>query len=174
MKQRRLLPDPTLRAATFSECRRYRYDLTREWGAGPTLNVIGTNPSSADAEIDDPTVRVTMTRAKRLGYGRLVFTNVFAWRATDPNELRRVADPIGPENDEFILRWAREADTVLCAWGQAATMRLRSMKVRRMLAALEVDLFALRTSANGEPWHVLYLPLSETMKPYCRAEPALI
>lgn len=102
-------------SAVVSPCGRYRYRLSRQWcDGGPALGFLMLNPSTADASVDDPTIRRCMGFARRDGYGGIVVANLFAWRATDPRELRDVADPVGPDCDDFIR--AMPHDTVI-AWG---------------------------------------------------------
>ncbi|MCA9298685.1 MAG: DUF1643 domain-containing protein, partial [Phycisphaerales bacterium] len=101
--------------ARFSACRTYRWTLSRTWDDGPTLQVVGLNPSTADEVHNDPTVTQCIRYAQRWGYGRLLMTNAYGLRSTDPRGLREVADPVGPRNDHWIRRCATEADRVLIA-----------------------------------------------------------
>lgn len=83
--------------AHFSRCRRYRYALWRQWqAAGPMLMLIGLNPSTADAERNDPTIRRCIGFAHDWGFGGVWVLNLFAWRATLPADLKAAADPVGP------------------------------------------------------------------------------
>lgn len=99
----------------------YRYTLYRQWiGTGGTVNFIMLNPSTATDVFDDPTIRKCIGFAKRWGFRRLVVTNLFAFRATDPRELKSCSPAlaIGPDNDfEAIAREAAGADCIVCAWG---------------------------------------------------------
>ncbi|MGH9578876.1 MAG: DUF1643 domain-containing protein, partial [Terriglobales bacterium] len=106
----------------------------------------------------DPTCSRARDFAERWGYGALVVTNVFAWRATDPVALRAACDPVGPENDRAILRAAREAAIVVCAWGNHGTHLGRADVVVRLLGRARARLHALRVNGTGEPAHPLYLP----------------
>jgi hypothetical protein len=73
----------------------YRYSLSRSWDfRGGNLNIIMLNPSTADHEVDDPTITRCVERAKRLGFGGLVVTNLFAFRATYPVDLASARDPV--------------------------------------------------------------------------------
>ena len=104
--------------ARFSVDRRYRYTLRRVWDHAEDLcDFLLLNPSSAAEATHDPTSERCERRARRRGFGGLIVTNLFAICATDPAGLRRVADPIGPENDAAILEAARGAGLVLCGWG---------------------------------------------------------
>lgn len=145
--------------ATFSPCRRWRYLLWRRWDAGkPAANFLMLNPSTADEVQLDPSCTRARNYAGRWGYGALVVTNVFAWRATDPEAMKTVSDPVGRGNDAAILRSARKAGIVVCAWGNHGAHRSRSATVVRMLRAAGVALHVLRLNASGEPAHPLYLP----------------
>lgn len=145
--------------AAFSRCRRWRYLLWRRWDATlPAVNFLMLNPSTADEYKLDPTCARARDYAERWGYGGLIVTNVFAWRATDPDALRAVADPVGRANDRAILRAAREAALVIAAWGNHGAYLERSKAVRALLARDAIVPSALRMNAGGEPAHPLYLP----------------
>jgi len=142
--------------ANFSRCRSYRYTLWRRWDVdGPLVMIIGLNPSTADARQDDPTIRRCIGFARDWGYGGLVVTNLFAFRATYPADLKAAADPVGPRNDVWIKRMANQAETIVAAWGNDGTWLDRSARLRRLLAG---RLRCLRINAGGEPAHPLYLP----------------
>ena len=87
--------------AVYSDCERYRYTLTRTWdeGAGRVLFIM-LNPSTATEVQNDPTVERCERRARTLGYGAFRVCNIFAYRATDPRDMRAQADPNGPGNDK--------------------------------------------------------------------------
>jgi len=151
------------RGAELSPCRRYRYRLWRRWGDGPALNVIGLNPSTADERVDDPTVTRCVRRARDLGYGALVLTNLFAWRATDPRDLALVDDPVGPEGNRVIIAEAKDCGGALCAWGAGGLLRGRGAEVEERLRRMGVALYVLRLNGDGTPAHPLYL--SYSLKP---------
>src|SRR5437868_5379323 len=113
--------------AVFSRCRRWRYLLWRRWAEGPIANFLMLNPSTADEVKLDPTCTRAQRYAERWGYGALIVTNVFALRATDPKELLRSEHPVGRTNDRAILRAAKEAALVVCAWGNHARHLERSL-----------------------------------------------
>jgi hypothetical protein len=154
----KLFAAPKIRyAAGISDCGTYRYWLTRTWDDSlPTLAIIGLNPSVADAEIDDPTIRREMDFARRWRFGGISKGNLFAFRSTDPRELRSalLADPVGPENDAALLV-ITERRLVLCAWGARGTFMGRDRHVMRMLAGRE--LVCLGVTKDGHPKHPLYL-----------------
>jgi hypothetical protein len=147
-------------SATFSPCRRYRYTLTRTWAPDNlTINFVMLNPSTADEVSNDPTVERCERRARMWNYGTLIVTNIFAWRSTDPAALREVPDPVGPGNDEAIVRASQEAQLVVCGWGKDGALLGRGAAVRRILLMGIVIPHYLRLSEKtGQPWHPLYLP----------------
>jgi len=144
--------------ATFSRCRRWRYLLWRRWGEGPAANFLMLNPSTADELRLDPSCTRARNYAKRWGYGAVLVTNIFGWRATDPEEMKAAKDPVGRGNDGAILRAAREARIVVCAWGNHGEHMGRGEQVRGMLHLLGVTLHMLKANSSGHPAHPLYLP----------------
>lgn len=143
------------RGAELSPCQRYRYALLRAWEPGHGYAMfVGLNPSTADATLDDPTIRRCVAFAKAWGYGAMCMGNLFAWRATRPADLLEQTFPVGPENDAFLLRMAAGAGVVVAAWGTHGTHWGRDQEVRRMLPQLH----CLRLTKDGLPGHQLYLP----------------
>jgi len=153
--------------ATFSSCRRWRTLLWRRWDAAkPAANFLMLNPSTADETVLDPTCSRARNYAERWGYGALLVTNVFAWRATDPGEMKAAKDPVGKGNDAAILRAAKESELVVCAWGNHGAHLERSAQVKRVLRKAGIALHVLRLNANGQPAHPLYLPGSARPTPW--------
>ena len=145
--------------AVFSPCRRWRYLLWRRWDEKlPVANFLMLNPSTADEHKLDPTCARARDYAERWGYGALIVTNVFGWRATDPDDMKAAKDPVGPGNDAAIVQAAKESALVVCAWGNHGAFLERSSRVRALLNKNKIELHSLRLNANGEPAHPLYLP----------------
>lgn len=146
----------TGRDAEFSECGKYRYALGRQFQHGIGICVfVMLNPSTADAELDDPTIRRCMNYAHEWGFCRLVVVNIFAWRSTDPKVLKKLPDPIGPQNDGVIMREVSKAQQVICAWGAHGGLYHRG---RKMLTLLEEHWPRhLGLTKAGQPKHPLYL-----------------
>ncbi len=146
--------------AVFSRCRRWRYLLWRRWDeARPLANFLMLNPSTADEVKLDPSCTRARNYAERWGYGGLVVTNLFGWRATDPAEMKAAKEPVGRGNDEAILRAARECAIVVCAWGNHGAHRSRAAQVLSLLNSHDVKLRYLRVNeGSGHPAHPLYLP----------------
>ena len=96
--------DDAASVAIYSDCESYRYSLTRVWDeTGGKVHFVMLNPSTATEVQNDPTVERCERRARALGYGAFRVTNIFAWRDTDPKQMRVARDPIGPANDAAIL-----------------------------------------------------------------------
>jgi len=163
---------PVMNAARFSPCERYRYTLTREGlGGSGTVVFIGLNPSTATADVNDPTVTRCTNFARAWGAARYVMLNLFAWRDTDPRGLLKVADPIGPENDAALLAETVDAKHVVAAWGSHAFLRERLLSKRvdavvALLGNLGLHLECLGTAKDGQPRHPLYLPKDSTLRPW--------
>lgn len=142
--------------ANFSRCRRFRYTLWRRWDDdGPMVMIIGLNPSTADAHRNDPTIRRCIRFARDWGAGGLIVTNLFAYRATYPTELKAAPDPVGPRNDLWIRYMAAQAGIIVAAWGNHGSWLGRSEQLCPMLAG---RLYCLRLTKAGQPAHPLYLP----------------
>ncbi len=145
--------------AKFSRCRKWRYLLWRRWDERkPAANFLMLNPSTADEVQLDPSCTRARNYAERWGYGALIVTNIFGWRATDPLEMKAVRDPVGAGNDAAILRAAREASIVVCAWGNHGEHLARAHAVTALLRGAGVALHYLRMNGAGHPAHPLYLP----------------
>jgi hypothetical protein len=133
--------------------------LWRCWDESkPAANFVMLNPSTADEFRLDPSCTRARNFAERWGYGAVVVTNVFGWRATDPGDMLAANDPVGRGNDVAIARAAREAGIVVCAWGNHGAHLRRSAAVVEMLRDEGITLHALRVNGSGEPAHPLYLP----------------
>jgi hypothetical protein len=153
-----LFPKPALNVCSFSPCLRYRYSLTHGWDPTRTgCAFICLNPSTASEVQHDPTVRRCIGYSKRWGYGSFTMLNLFGYRCTDPFDMKLVNDPVGPGNDEAIVRLARSAAIVVAGWGTHGTYLGRSDAVRALLRRSGVQLHALALTKGGEPRHPLYL-----------------
>jgi hypothetical protein len=144
--------------AVYSDCERYRYTLQREWDGGAgRVTFVMLNPSTATEVQNDPTVERCERRARAMGYGAFVVVNIFAFRATDPGDMRGAGDPIGPENDAAILQAAAWADRIICAWGTHGAHMGRGPQVAQMLLAQGHLLHHLGLAKGGAPKHPLYI-----------------
>lgn len=155
--------------AIFSECGTWRYLLDRDFLLdGPTIGFLLHNPSTAGADIEDPTSRRGIGYWRSWGAGRGIFVNPWAGVATDPKELWKMPDPVGPMNDFHIAEAAREVAATdgffVFAWGAvlppkhlkyAATARLHAVEAIVRDAGCRVC--ALGATKDGHPRHPLYL-----------------
>lgn len=148
--------------AVYSDCETYRYMLTRTWDAGSKRALfVMLNPSTATEVQNDPTVERCERRARALGFGAFRVTNIFAFRATDPRDMRAATDPVGPENDQTIQSsatgWIRDGDAIICAWGAHGDHLSRGAMVADLLFATQRPLFHLGLTKAGHPKHPLYI-----------------
>lgn len=155
--------------ALFSPCRRWRYLLWRRWEASGDICVfIGLNPSTADETQDDPTIRRCINFAKSWGYGELWMLNAYAFRATNPVEMKaQGANALGPRNNEYILEAAIYADAMIAAWGAHCEPE-REREIRRIVSDAGKQLCHLGLTKGGHPRHPLYLraDLQPTVWPF--------
>ena len=162
-KEEEPLP-PSVGTALFSTCRRYRFRLSRTWNTNfAPLHFLLLNPSTADELNNDPTVERCERRARKGGYGGLVVTNIFAWRATDPRELSYAEDAVGELNDMCILEATRIAARTVCGWGSVGPkllLRRRIPEIRKLLN--EFPLWCLAKNKDGQPKHPLYVEYSDS------------
>ena len=154
--------------ATISKCGNYRYSLTRSWNSdAPELLVVMLNPSTADAAVDDPTIRRVIGFATAAGFGGFRVVNLYALRAVDPAALWQ-RDSVGPENDGHLERWLVDQrakdEPVLAAWGTSPWARRRAPAVLGLVSG--VRWVCLGTTKDGSPRHPLYVPASQQMVPF--------
>lgn len=171
-----------IRRAIISRCGRYRYSLVRKWGGEDPLKALRfvmLNPSTADAEVDDPTIRRCIEFARREGCNAIQVVNLFALRATKPTEL--LTDPraaVGPDNDTHLRRALDQAVggdhgglPVVCAWGTnpgRAPLRFRVPQFARLVRETGADLHVacLGETQGRHPKHPLYLRADQPLLPY--------
>lgn len=159
-------------AAIFSPDERFRYVLTREWDPScEKLVVVGLNPSTATAQLDDPTIRRCIGFAKREGFGGLAMLNLFAYRATDPDRLTRALtcgeNIVGELNDSILKLYSNEGRIVLAAWGAGGVLCGRGAEVARNLRSAGADVRCLGvTKGSGDPRHPLYVRADAPFQEY--------
>lgn len=144
------------KSAVFDETGKYRYRLLREWDdSKPKCAFLMLNPSTANAEDDDPTIRRCIGFAKEWGYGGVEVVNLFALVSSDPKKLLTDNDPVGKLNDEFIFTAICEAGIVVAAWGAFKESRQRAADVLKMLDGIGIR--CLGITKDGCPKHPLYI-----------------
>ena len=141
--------------AIISKDKIYRYKLSRTWDSTkPTILFIGLNPSIADENIDDPTITRCINFAKDWGYGTLLIANLFAFRSTYPKDIYLIDDPIGKDNDHYLLECVTQSDLIVACWGNNGTY----MNREKVITELVPNLYCLQKNKNGTPHHPLRPP----------------
>ncbi len=159
----------TTGTAMISADGRYRYLLTRALhtpgtGRGQLLWIM-LNPSTADAQVDDPTIRRCIGFTERLGYTSLAVVNLYAFRTAKPADLWRTRYPLGPDNDTVLRRSIREAARVVVAWGAGIKGRMhRVTSVVRLAEDLQQPLWCLGRTQGGHPRHPLYVKADKSLE----------
>lgn len=162
-------------SAIISECGQYRYALRREWGLFPNpkdrpfLYYVMLNPSTANGNEDDPTIRKCVGFSARNGFSGIVVMNLYAYRSTDPKALNYcVIDPVGPENNFYLWSILPES-TVVCAWGAGFPYSL-NMHIERANAVINIlinnrcILKCLKKTSDGRPYHPARLPYGDLLE----------
>lgn len=167
------------RSAYISPCGQYRYGLERRWDRrAAMLPIIMLNPSTADADIDDPTIRRCMAFARRDGFGGIAVGNLFAFRATSPETMMAASDPIGPLGsialDELLSGAASAKAPVLAAWGAHGAHRGRAEMVAISARGLGAQLVCLGTTKQGHPRHPLYVRGDQPFVPFATSRDHLL
>jgi hypothetical protein len=158
-----------IKGADISECGTYRYRLWRLWSRNPLVGFLMLNPSTADAETDDQTIRKCVSFAKRWRwkgpggdereYGGIMVTNLFALRTKSPKVLKAFeGDRIGPSNADFVIDEVRTSIKTVAAWGNHGEIGGMGKRYRKMLADRGLTLHHLGLTKLDQPRHPLYLP----------------
>jgi hypothetical protein len=152
-------------SALISPCGLYRYRLERRWGPEPSLPFCLLNPSTADAERDDPTIRRCVGFARREGAGGIVVVNKYAFRASTPSALWAAPDPFGPDNDRVLAEVSRAAAAtgmpIVCGWGTLGNNSNRHIHILQQSGA---RLVCLGWTKGGAPRHPLYVRNDERLR----------
>ncbi|MEM8504825.1 MAG: DUF1643 domain-containing protein [Cyanobacteria bacterium P01_D01_bin.1] len=155
------------RTAVFDQTGQYRYRLGRRWQAeGKSVAFVMLNPSRADANRDDPTLRACMQFACCWEYAALSVVNLFGYRTPYPQALKQVADPIGHDNDRYLLQAVEAADRVVLAWGNWGGLVGRDRAILTLLAPYQSKLTYLQLNRSGQPRHPLYIKRSVLPQSY--------
>jgi hypothetical protein len=155
------------RDAVISDCQKYRYLLRRAWDhEKPRALFVMLNPSTADAAVDDPTIRSCIRLTTELGYGSFEVVNLFAWRATDPKDLGRYAETRGPDNDMHIAGAIQRADKIICAWGANGYAYIPGNVVIAAIKANGLQAWCLGKTKDGAPKHPLYIKSGTALEVY--------
>ena len=149
-------------SAILSPCGLHRVRLERDIQlAGIVVALIGVNPSTADATVNDATIRKDMGFGLRLGWRKIIKGNVFSYRATDVRELVKVADHKHGDNAMHLRQICADADIVVPCWGRRdklpAYLRSYLEPTLHLLRSSGKPLFTFGFTASGDPLHTLML-----------------
>ena len=149
-------------SAVLSPCGKYRYRLERDIGLfGPVAAVVMVNPSTADAAVNDATIRRVIGFGKKFGWSRVIVGNVFAFRATDVSDLAGTKDPVGPDNLAHLRLMLGDVEQILVAWGSLSKLppilRGEWHKVIEIASEFGTQLKCLGVAKDGHPRHPLML-----------------
>jgi hypothetical protein len=167
MTKGRTFGDTWRGSAVISACEKYRYLLERiaPGSIGRRVVWIMLNPSTADAEKNDNTVRRCMAYTAAWGYDALAVVNLYGYRTSSPAVLRKVflEHVVGPQNDSYVRAAVRGAGLVIAAWGSPGPMTQRRWDVLRIAHEERAKLHVLRfnqpqdATLTREPGHPLRL-----------------
>ncbi len=143
------------KSAVISDCGKYRYRLYREWEKTDRMPVLWVmlNPSTADADIDDPTINRCVAFSHSWGYGAMLVGNLYAYRSTDPEVLKTISadEAIGPENIHYMRKMLEESAIAVCGWGNPGG------KFVPAWLKSHGGLWCLARNKHGSPKHPLYV-----------------
>jgi hypothetical protein len=152
----------------------YRYHLDRLLPPTRAVNILGwimLNPSTADVDRDDPTIRRVFAFSRSWGASGLRVANLYPLRATDPAalwaapEAQRLGDP--DLADAAITELCRTSAAVVLGWGShGSRCPDRVRLVLELARATEVPLLHLGLTQGGQPRHPLYVKGSTPLVPF--------
>lgn len=139
---------------------RYRYWLQRVWDpAAPVMAWVMLNPSTADHEVNDPTILACMDFARRNGCGSIVVVNLYAFRSPHPKVMKAAESPVGPLNADYLRRAMqmvreRPGSLAICGWGRG-DFNYMALGLRRHAKEAGVALHCFGVTKDGHPKHPL-------------------
>lgn len=138
-----------------SDCGKYQYlnVVPLENGDKGACVILGLNPLTREEGKTDKGFENCKAYAEKNGYSTLVFVNLYAFKDVDPTALVRLPDPVGEENNQWLLKAAEDSSIIIGAWGDFPRTKNRVYEVMKLLNAY--DFFAIQTNRNGSPSHPL-------------------
>jgi len=114
----------------------------RTWNKDlPSLLIIGPHAGLKICPFDTPVIKRAIVLAEGWGFGSITMCNLYAWKVGKPEYLSDVRDPIGVDNDDIIIKYAKKADTILIAWGNGGRFDNRDRNMLRLLK--DFDLYTI-------------------------------
>lgn len=154
------------KGAILSSSKKHRLQLWREWDSNmPKVLFIMLNPSTADHQQDDPTLRRCMDFAKYWGYGGLYIGNLYSLRTPDPGTLINVSKFSHRDNYKHVSTMSLQCQLVVCAWGNYPIIKKLGIPLN-IFKQLNQKLHCIALSKTGTPKHPLYLKKSLTPIPF--------
>jgi len=154
------------KGATLSKCLTFRWTLTRDWGQSKRACWVMLNPSDADDELDDPTIRRVIHFSNEWRYRGVTVVNLYPYRSPDPEKckewattrdrkLTRVVEDAMRRNAAIVAEHCRAASMVVAAWGNNPwDLGLLESVVGVMLAGRACpEIYCLGTTGRGAPKH---------------------
>lgn len=156
------------RTASISPCGQYRYLLTRTWEPGaPRALYVMLNPSTADAEVDDATIRSCIRLARANGFGGFDVVNLMAWRATDPKDIPNMPSmALGAGNPRFIAEALERCDVVICAWGAHPYAARFAGGLMSLISLYGQTPKCFGVTKAGAPKHPLYIKTDTALQDF--------
>lgn len=155
--------------AIFDPTQTYRYALWRSWNSAPRVGFVLLNPNQADGEYNDPTIRRCIGFAKRWGFGGLEVVNLFAHRAKTPQLLKQAIEPIGQDNDRYLMTLPNRVEVIVLAWGNWGELWQRD---RAVLPFFQIqNVYSFGVTKLGHPKHPLYLRGDSDRVPWIATKP---
>jgi hypothetical protein len=157
-----------LKEATISDCNLYRYNLMRKWNleGNNLVSFIGLNPSTADANKDDPTLLRCINFSKSLGFDGLILVNLFAYRSKSPTVMKQHTSPVGVENDIYIIDAIDQTNKTILCWGNNGTHKSRNLELYDLIKTHRESYYCLGKTMNNHPKHPLYLSRDTALEPF--------
>lgn len=152
----------------------YRYILGTR-GKKPLI-CIGINPSTAEPDNLDNTLKSAERIALGNGFDSFIMFNVYAQRATDPDDMEKEFNPYMHRENmkafEYILSLSETAPAVWAAWGTIIEKRdylrdcvLDMIDIGERYGA-EWFTAGKRSKSKGHPHHPLYLKKDSRLDPF--------
>ena len=168
-------PDYDVSRWLYVPCRydEYRYILGTR-GKRPLI-CIGINPSTAAPDDLDPTLKSAERIAHTNGYDSFLMFNVYAQRATRPDDMEKTRNEwLHDENMKafrYLLSLSGERPAVWAAWGAIIEKRPYLADCVREMAIIAAEagavwLHAGPLSVKGHPHHPLYLKSTTPLEPF--------
>lgn len=152
--------------AKFSDCGKYRFFLQRQWDVvKPVVMCIGLNPSTANGDTNDATIRNLIHIINNAGYGGFYMMNLFAMISPYPDDLRSCPDPL-KDNDEWIDDVRLQCQDVIFCWGNFKQAEYRA----KVMIKKYPDALCFGKNSNGSPKHPLYLKQTTELQRFANAK----